>query len=56
MLMLGKGPMAKTINIDLPHFTLVGATTRIDLMTAPLRSRFGAIMQLTFTIKKKWKK
>lgn len=47
-LMLGKGPMAKTINIDLPHFTLVGATTRIDLMTAPLRSRFGAIMQLNF--------
>ena len=47
-LMLGKGPMAKTINIDLPRFTLVGATTRIDLMTAPLRSRFGAIMQLNF--------
>ena len=43
-----KGADGKTINIDLPRFTLVGATTRIDLMTAPLRSRFGAIMQLNF--------
>jgi Holliday junction DNA helicase RuvB len=47
-LMLGKGPMAKTINIELPPFTLVGATTRIDLISSPLRSRFGAIMQLNF--------
>jgi Holliday junction DNA helicase RuvB len=47
-LMLGKGPMAKTINIDLPPFTLIGATTRIDLISSPLRSRFGAIMQLNF--------
>lgn len=47
-LMLGKGPMAKTINIDLPPFTLMGATTRIDLISSPLRSRFGAIMQLNF--------
>ncbi|MFA5368598.1 MAG: Holliday junction branch migration DNA helicase RuvB [Candidatus Paceibacterota bacterium] len=47
-LMLGKGPMAKTININLPHFTLIGATTRLDLMSSPLRSRFGAIMQLNF--------
>lgn len=47
-LMLGKGPMAKTINITLPPFTLVGATTRVDLISSPLRSRFGAIMQLNF--------
>lgn len=47
-LMLGKGPMAKTINITLPPFTLIGATTRLDLISAPLRSRFGAIMQLNF--------
>jgi Holliday junction DNA helicase RuvB len=47
-LMLGKGPMAKTININLPRFTLIGATTRLDLISSPLRSRFGAIMQLNF--------
>ncbi|MFA5013303.1 MAG: Holliday junction branch migration DNA helicase RuvB [Candidatus Paceibacterota bacterium] len=47
-LILGRGPMAKTIDIDLPHFTLIGATTRLDLISAPLRSRFGAIMQLNF--------
>lgn len=47
-LMLGKGPMAKTIDIELPPFTLIGATTRIDLISSPLRSRFGAIMQLNF--------
>ncbi|MDD5568972.1 MAG: Holliday junction branch migration DNA helicase RuvB [Candidatus Pacebacteria bacterium] len=47
-LILGKGPMAKTMDIELPHFTLIGATTRLDLISAPLRSRFGAIMQLNF--------
>lgn len=47
-LMLGKGPMAKTMDIELPPFTLIGATTRIDLISSPLRSRFGAIMQLNF--------
>lgn len=47
-LILGKGPMAKTIDIDLPHFTLIGATTRVDLLSAPLRSRFGAVLQLNF--------
>ena len=47
-LILGKGPMAKNIDIDLPHFTLVGATTRLDLISSPLRSRFGAIFQLNF--------
>ncbi|MFA5431326.1 MAG: Holliday junction branch migration DNA helicase RuvB [Candidatus Paceibacterota bacterium] len=47
-LILGKGPMAKNIDLDLPRFTLVGATTRLDLISSPLRSRFGAIFQLNF--------
>lgn len=47
-LILGKGPMAKTIDIKLPRFTLIGATTRVDLLSAPLRSRFGAVLQLNF--------
>ncbi len=47
-LILGKGPMAKTIDIALPRFTLIGATTRVDLLSAPLRSRFGAVLQLNF--------
>ncbi|MDD5696545.1 MAG: Holliday junction branch migration DNA helicase RuvB [Candidatus Pacebacteria bacterium] len=47
-LILGRGPMARSIDLKLPRFTLVGATTRIDLLSAPLRSRFGAILQLNF--------
>ncbi len=47
-LILGKGPMAKTIDLKLPHFTLIGATTRLDLLTSPLRGRFGATFQLNF--------
>ena len=47
-LILGKGPMAKTLELKLPHFTLIGATTRLDLLSSPLRSRFGAIFQLKF--------
>lgn len=47
-LILGRGPMAKNIDLKLPHFTLIGATTRIDLLSAPLRSRFGAVLQLNF--------
>lgn len=47
-LILGKGPMAKTINLKLPRFMLIGATTRLDLLTSPLRGRFGAIFQLNF--------
>ncbi|MFA5080128.1 MAG: Holliday junction branch migration DNA helicase RuvB [Candidatus Paceibacterota bacterium] len=47
-LILGKGPMAKTIDIALPHFTLIGATTRIDMISSPLRSRFGSILQLNY--------
>ncbi len=47
-LLTGTGPMAKSIDIELPHFTLIGATTRIGLLSSPLRSRFGAIFQVNF--------
>jgi len=47
-LILGRGPMAKTMEFKLPHFTLVGATTRMGLLTSPLRSRFGATFRLDF--------
>jgi Holliday junction DNA helicase RuvB len=47
-LILGKGPMARTIELKLPYFTLIGATTRLALLSPPLRSRFGAIFQLNF--------
>lgn len=43
---IGKGPSSKSIRIDLPPFTLIGATTRIGLLTAPLRDRFGVIQRL----------
>lgn len=46
--MIGKGPMAKSIRIDLPKFTLVGATTRAGMLTSPLRDRFGVIHKLDF--------
>ena len=45
---LGKGPSAKTIQLDLPPFTLIAATTRIGLLSGPLRSRFGGIFRLDF--------
>jgi Holliday junction DNA helicase RuvB len=45
-IVIGKGPSAKSIRIDLPKFTLVGATTRIGLLTAPLRDRFGVVNRL----------
>lgn len=47
-IMIGKGPTARSIRLDLPHFTLVGATTRAGLLTAPLRDRFGVIHRLEF--------
>lgn len=47
-IMIGKGPTARSIRLDLPHFTLVGATTRAGLLTAPLRDRFGMIYHLEF--------
>lgn len=45
-IILGKGPAARSIRIDLPHFTLVGATTRAGQLTGPLRDRFGVIFRL----------
>ncbi len=47
-IMIGKGPTARSIRLELPHFTLVGATTRAGLLTAPLRDRFGVIHRLEF--------
>ncbi|MCI0678634.1 MAG: Holliday junction branch migration DNA helicase RuvB, partial [Actinobacteria bacterium] len=47
-LVLGKGPTAQSIRIDLPHFTLVGATTRKGKVTAPLRDRFGIEEKLDY--------
>ena len=45
-IMIGKGPTARSIRLDLPHFTLVGATTRAGLLSAPLRDRFGILFRL----------
>ncbi|MCX8085047.1 MAG: Holliday junction branch migration DNA helicase RuvB [Calditerrivibrio sp.] len=47
-IVIGQGPSARTIKIDLPKFTLVGATTRIGLLTSPLRDRFGMVFRLDF--------
>jgi len=47
-LMIGQGPSARSIKLDLRRFTLVGATTRSGLLTSPLRNRFGAIFRLDF--------
>ncbi|MBU6153982.1 MAG: Holliday junction branch migration DNA helicase RuvB [Bdellovibrionales bacterium] len=47
-LIIGQGPSARTIRIDLPKFTLVGATTRTGLLSSPLRGRFGVEMRLDF--------
>ncbi len=45
-IILGKGPSARSIRLDVPHFTLVGATTRSGQLTAPLRDRFGVLLRL----------
>src|ERR671916_2764092 len=47
-LMIGEGPAARSIRLDLPPFTLVGATTRTGLLTQPLRDRFGIIARMEF--------
>ncbi len=47
-IIIGKGPSARSIRLSLPKFTVVGATTRLALMTAPLRARFGAVFRLDF--------
>ncbi|MDP4095188.1 Holliday junction branch migration DNA helicase RuvB [Paenibacillus sp. P96] len=47
-IMIGKGPSARSVRLDLPPFTLIGATTRAGLLSAPLRDRFGVISRLEF--------
>ncbi len=47
-IIIGKGPSARTLRLDLPPFTIIGATTRIGLMSAPLRDRFGVTQRLSF--------
>src|SRR6267378_3076435 len=47
-IVIGKGPAARSLRLDLPHFTLVGATTRTGLITSPLRDRFGFVARLDF--------
>ncbi|HHX58344.1 MAG TPA: Holliday junction branch migration DNA helicase RuvB [Candidatus Moranbacteria bacterium] len=47
-IIVGKGPSARTIKLDLPRFTLVGATTRLGMLSAPLRNRFGVTYKLEF--------
>lgn len=47
-IVIGKGPSARSIRLKLPRFTVIGATTRLALVTAPLRARFGAVYRLNF--------
>ena len=47
-IIIGKGPSARSIRLKLPRFTVVGATTRLALVTAPLRARFGAVYRLDY--------
>lgn len=47
-IILGKGPSARTIQLDLPKFTLIGATTKMGMISSPMRNRFGAIFRLNF--------
>lgn len=55
-IMIGKGASARSIRLDLPHFTLVGATTRVGMLTAPLRDRFGVVNRLEFYTDKELQK
>jgi len=47
-ILIGEGPHARSIQLDLPHFTLIGATTRAGMLTSPLRTRFGITCRLQF--------
>ncbi len=47
-IVIGKGPSARTVRLDIPRFTLIGATTRLSLLSAPLRDRFGSVYHLDF--------
>ena len=51
-IVIGKGPSARTIRLDLPHFTIVGATTRFGLLAGPFRDRFGIVHRLSFYAQK----
>jgi Holliday junction DNA helicase RuvB len=51
-LIIGKGPGARTVKLDLPKFTLIGATTRMGLLSSPFRDRFGVVSRLEFYSKK----
>ena len=54
-LVIGQGPAARTMKIELPRFTLVGATTRAGLISAPLRARFGIVHRLDFYRPRSWR-
>ena len=47
-IVLGKGPSARTLRLDLPQFTIIGATTRVGLLSSPMRDRFGVVTRLSF--------
>ncbi len=47
-IVIGKGPSARTVRLDLPHFTIVGATTRAGMLSGPLRDRFGVVHRMVF--------
>jgi len=47
-IVIGKGPAAKNVRLNLPHFTVIGATTRLAMLSAPLRGRFGAVYRMDF--------
>ncbi len=47
-IVLGKGPAARTLRLDLPQFTIIGATTRVGLLSSPMRDRFGVVTRLSF--------
>jgi Holliday junction DNA helicase RuvB len=53
-LVIGQGPGARSVKMDLPQFTLVGATTRTGLLTPPLRDRFGAVSKLIRQVQRNW--
>ena len=55
-IVIGKGPSARSIRLKLPRFTVIGATTRLALVTSPLRARFGAVYRLDFYDRKSMEK
>ena len=55
-LIIGKGPSARSMRLKLPQFTLLGATTKLSMLSSPLRDRFGAVFRLDFLNRKRLKK